>query len=818
MSKTGGFDTPELESFVLNKIASELALDLQGVRAVVSLLNEGATVPFIARYRKEATGGLDEVQIRSIEERKTYLLELEDRRKAILKSIEDQGKLTEELEKKIRAATTKTELEDLYLPYKPKRRTKAAIAREMGLEPLAQRILEQPLEGDPLEEGRVFVDPEKKIETAADALKWAGEIVVETIVEDADVRSLLRKVMWEEGMLRTRLVEKKADKKAEAKSWDEESKIGGGDARTKYEDYYDYEEQVLRIPSHRYLAVRRGENEEVLKCSVEIDAESFKTRVEMKFELNPASPFAGELQSAVDAAVKRRLVPSVETDVRVDLKERSDLAAVDVFAENLENLLLAAPFGGRPVVGIDPGLRTGCKCAAVDDTGKYLDNITIYPARGDDAAAKSKIMLAGFFTKHRPAAVAVGNGTGGREAERLVREVLRENEELRNILVVSVSEAGASVYSASDIARKEFPDLDLTVRGAVSIARRLQDPLAELVKIDPKSIGVGQYQHDVHQPLLQTKLHQVVESCVNRVGVELNTASSSLLSYVAGVGPSMADRIVEHREAAGAFKSRKALMKVKGLGPKTYEQAAGFLRVYESDHPLDRSAVHPERYVLVETMARDLGVPLTDLVGNAESASKIPIENYVGNGVGEPTLKDIIAELSKPGRDPRKSFEAPSFREDVNELEDLSPGMVIDGVVTNVTAFGAFVDVGVHQDGLVHVSQLADRFVKNPGDVVKVGDILKVKVLDVDPERRRISLTARMDVSPAENSAGGVHVKTDAGSDRNKRVDRNRHGDRKGRGGEDKRGKKNEFRENKFTNNPFAELLGKNKGRGLNRN
>lgn len=757
-------------------IAEEQKLPEGGVSAVVRLLDGGATVPFIARYRKEATGGLDEVQIRTIEERKAYLAELEERRETILNSIQESGKLTLELKAKIRAADTKTELEDLYLPYKPKRRTRATIAREKGLEPLAERILAQPLEATPLEDAAGYVDEEQEVCSPEEALKWAREIVAERVVEDADVRRRLRNIMWEKGLLVTGVVEENPKQ------------------RTKFEDYYDHREPVAKVPSHRYLAIRRGESEGVLRVSVVYDDESFKADVEDHFGLNTESAYSHELRTAIADGVKRRLAPSVETDVRVDLKMRSDRAAVDIFAQNLENLLLAAPFGGRTVVGIDPGLRTGCKCAALDGTGKYLETITIFPARGGDAQDKAQRKLAVFLKKHSPAAVAVGNGTGGRETEALAKRVVKKNPSLEGALVVSVSEAGASVYSASDVAREEFSDLDLTVRGAISIGRRLQDPLAELVKIDPKSIGVGQYQHDVHQPLLQTKLHQVVESCVNRVGVELNTASASLLSYVAGVGPSLAKKIITHRQTQGAFDTRNALLKVKGLGPKTFEQAAGFLRVFSSPQLLDRSAVHPERYPLVEKMAKDMGVKLDRLVGNSELASQIVLERYLGKGVGAPTLRDIIAELGKPGRDPRKSFEAPSFREDVTEMEDLEPGMTIEGVVTNVTAFGAFVDVGVHQDGLVHVSQLADRFVKDPNEVVKVGDKLKVKVMDVDLERRRISLTAR---SRGEGQTGGKVNKNKGMSDKQRGGKR-----QKVEGGRGSRGP-----QKKFSNNPFASLL-----------
>ena len=709
-------------------IAVELSIAPANVAAAVKLLAEGATVPFIARYRKEVTGGLDEVQIRAIEERRAYLLELDERRRAILASIEEQGKLTAELRAKIEACTTKAALEDLYLPYKPKRRTRAMIARERGLEPLALRILEQPAIGDPRAEAAAFVKGE--VEDAEAALSGARDIVAELVAESADVRALVREAFEKRGVLKVEAVK---------------SKINGP---TKFEQYYEFSEPVATIPSHRFLAIRRGEGEGILRAWIEVDAEELERRIAAMQKLDGRSPFADELRLAVRDALKRLLAPSVENDVRVEVKMRSDRAAVEVFADNLQNLLLAAPLGTRKVIGVDPGLRTGCKCAAVDATGKLIGHVTIYPTQRPDQAARE---LAAFVREHRPEAIAVGNGTGGRETESFVREALREAG--LDAIVVSVSEAGASVYSASDVAREEFPDLDLTVRGAISIARRLQDPLAELVKIDPKAIGVGQYQHDVHQPMLARKLAEVVESCVNKVGVELNTASAPLLSHVAGIGERLAKKIVQHRDQNGPFASRKALLEVSGLGPKAFEQCAGFVRVRGGAHPLDASAVHPERYALVERIAKDLGQPLASLVGNGEAARKIDVKRYVGEGVGEPTLRDIVGELDKPGRDPRAAFEPPKFRDDVRELTDLRPGMVLEGVVTNVTDFGAFVDVGVHQDGLVHVSKLADKFVRDPREVVKVGDKLTVKVLEVDLARRRISLSARKDDAPAARGA-----------------------------------------------------------------
>jgi uncharacterized protein len=728
MTETSCFDPLPL-------IAAELQLPVHGVAAVARLLDEGGTVPFIARYRKEATGGLDEVQIRAIEERRAYLQELDERRRAILAAISEQGKLTPELEQRILACTTKAELEDLYLPYKPRRRTRATVARERGLEPLALRILAQPAEGDPQQEAASLVSAERGVPDVEAALSGARDIVAELISERAELRGWLREVFARDGFL---VAEMHPD-------------VAG--QRTKYEQYYSFREKAAEIPSHRFLALRRGEREKALRVSLEVEEATLLPRIEQQVGLVAASPFAGELRAAISDAYRRLLAPSVENDVRLELKQRSDLAAVEVFARNLRDLLLAAPLGSRTVVGIDPGLRTGCKCVAVDETGKFLEAVTIHLSKGEAQAGRAERELLELFARHRPFAVAVGNGTGGREAEGFVRQMLARAG-LKEIVVLPVNEAGASVYSASEIAREEFPDLDVTVRGAISIARRLQDPLAELVKIDPKAIGVGQYQHDVHQPLLQRKLDEVVESCVNQVGVELNTASAPLLARVAGVGPKLARKVVAHRDARGPFRSRQALLEVSGLGPRTFEQAAGFLRVRGGQHPLDASAVHPERYALVERMAADLGTPLAELVGRPELVRRIEIARYLGDGAGEPTLRDIIEELCKPGRDPRQAFEPPRFREDVMTLEDLEPGMVLEGVVTNVTAFGAFVDIGVHQDGLVHISQLADHFVKDPAEVVRAGDKLRVKVLEVDLERRRIALTARSGERPPQQPRG----------------------------------------------------------------
>jgi uncharacterized protein len=713
------------QEFLFAQIAQELSLSFSSVSSVISLMNDGNTVPFIARYRKEATGNLDEVQIRQIQERYEYLKELEERRQSILASIESQGKLTEDLRKQILECNVKTTLEDLYLPYKPKRRTKAMIAREKGLEPLAELILSQILDQTPEVAAQAYINTEKGVESVEEALQGARDIAAEKIAENLTVRGFVRTAFAEEG-----IIVSKARK----------DKVSGP---TKFEQYYDFRERVKTIPSHRYLAIRRGEKEEILDFSIEIEEGPVLQQIGQIMGLKRQSPFANQLTKALEDAYKRLLYPSVETDVRLDLKWASDRAAVEVFANNLHHLLMSPPLGGKNVIGIDPGLRTGCKCAAVDQTGKFLDTITIYPSQGEKSSQQASKDLLKFILRFRPFAIAVGNGTAGRETELFVRQIIKEND-LKEILVLAVNEAGASVYSASDVAREEFPDLDLTIRGAISIARRLQDPLAELVKIDPKSIGVGQYQHDVHQPLLQEQLHQVVESCVNNVGVDLNTASASLLAYVSGIGPSLANKIVKYRDEKGAFINRKQLKGVSGFGAKTFEQAAGFLRIIQGDNPLDASAVHPERYDLVEQMAKDLGVSLNQLVNNQEKIAQIKTKQYVNDSIGELTLNDIIHELQKPGRDPRAGFEPPCFRDDVMSMQDLKPGMKLEGIVTNVTAFGAFVDVGVHQDGLIHLSELSDRFIKHPNDVVSAGDKIKVEVLQVDAERKRISLTARV--------------------------------------------------------------------------
>ncbi|MEZ4451677.1 MAG: Tex family protein [Nannocystaceae bacterium] len=784
-------------------LARELDLPERSVAAVVRLLAEGATVPFIARYRKEATGGLDEVQIRAIEERRAYVLELEDRRRTILKTLADAGTLTPALEAQLKAATTKAALEDLYLPYKPKRRTRATIARERGLQPLAERILAQPASGDPIAEAAPFVREKDEVAEmivadAAAALAGARDIVAEVVAETPEIRAFVRDTLQREGVVRSQVA---LDKQG---------------VTSKFELYYEHEEPLATIPSHRYLAIRRGEQEGFLRVRLAADPERVLPSIEAKMSLETASPFAGELKAAIKDAHQRLLAPSIETEARIDAKMKADRDAVEIFAQNLRALLLAAPLGAKAVIGLDPGLRTGCKLAAVDVTGKVLGTATIYPGQGKGKDEGARRDLQAFLVAHPPAVIAVGNGTGGREAEAFVREVLAGTDH-RAVPVVLVSEAGASVYSASEVARDELPGLDVTLRGAVSIARRLQDPLAELVKIEPKAIGVGQYQHDVYQPLLTRKLDQVVESCVNHVGVDLNTASPQLLARVAGIGPALARTIVRHRDERGAFHSRKGLLEVHGMGPRTFEQCAGFLRIPGGADPLDASAVHPERYDLVARIAADLGVSLAALVGDERLAAAIPIARYVGEGVGEPTLRDIVGELQKPGRDPRATFEAPRFRADVSTLEDLKPDMILEGSVTNVTAFGAFVDIGVHQDGLVHISQLSNRYVKDPAEVVRPGDRIKVRVLSVDLERRRIALSARLggDRDDRNQRQGRPADRQPADAARSGAGGRGNHGDRdRSQGGRSRpsgsagdRATHSSDAGAGFQNNPFARLL-----------
>ena len=719
-----------LSTPILLHISAQLAVPLKSLVSTIGLLDEGATVPFLARYRKEVTGNLDEVQIRNVQEKLAYFRELEDRRHTVLQSIEEQGKLSAELRARIESVLEKTELEDLYLPYKPKRRTKASVAREKGLEPLARYLWDQQDTGVPLEQfAAAFVSAEKDVASADDALAGARHIVAEWISENAEFRKALRRMMTENGVVTSRAIE------------------GVEDAERKYQMYADYREPVAKIPSHRMLAIRRGAKEGILTFEIELDAAQavawLKSRV-----LRVHGAWTAHLEQAVEDSYDRLLNPSIQTEVRLELKDRSDDEAIRVFRENLENLLLAPPAGMLGVLAIDPGIRTGCKLAVVNDTGKFLESAVIYPLEPRNDLAGAVRTLAGMIARHNVRAIAIGNGTGSREVSGFVRDFLRQAA-VTGVFSVVVSESGASVYSASDIARQEFPDLDLTIRGAISIARRLQDPLAELVKIDPKSIGVGQYQHDVDQRKLKEGLEATVESCVNRVGVDLNTASFALLRYVAGIKEHTAQKIVEYRNERGRFRSRLEVTAVPGFGPKTFEQAAGFLRIRGGDNPLDVTAVHPESYPVVERIAKSLNVGITELIARPDLLDRVKLEGFQTETVGLYTLTDIREELRKPGRDPREQFTAPEWRDDVKEVGDLKPGMVLEGVVTNVTNFGAFVDVGVHHDGLVHVSELANRFVKDPNEVVKVGQIVRVQVMSADARTRRIGLSMKALAAPS---------------------------------------------------------------------
>jgi len=705
-----------------NLIAEELQLKSKQVDATIQLLDEGSTVPFIARYRKEMTGSLDEVAITQIRDRVTQLRELDKRRESILKSIEEQGKLSDELKKKIDAAPTMAVLEDLYLPYKPKRRTKATVAREKGLEPLADLIFEQK-QPDPLQEAAKFVDAEKGVNSEEEALQGARDIIAERVNEDQEARAALRKLFIEKAIFQSRVISGKEE-------------VG-----QKYKDYFEWEEPVNKAPSHRVLAMRRGEKEMVLMLNITPPEEDALAMLERQFVKNQSAS-AEQVHLAVKDAYKRLLKPSIETDIRLATKQKADEEAITVFTENLRELLMASPLGEKNVLALDPGFRTGCKVVCLNSQGRLLENTTIFPNPPQNKTAESEAVILALCQKDAVEAIAIGNGTASRETETFVRSISHLPS---SIQIVMVNESGASVYSASDVAREEFPEHDVTVRGAVSIGRRLMDPLAELVKIDPKSIGVGQYQHDVDQGALRQSLDDTVISCVNKVGVEVNTASKQLLTYVSGLGPALANSIVKHRDEHGPFKSRNDLLQVARLGNKAFEQAAGFLRIRDAAHPLDNSAVHPERYETVAQMAAELGCTIKDLIKDENLRKKIDLKKYVSDEVGLPTLEDIMAELSKPGRDPREQFEAFQFAEGVHSIEDLKVGMKLPGLVTNVTNFGAFVDVGVHQDGLVHISHLADKFVDNPALVVKVHQPVQVTVLEVDVARKRIALSMKQD-------------------------------------------------------------------------
>jgi len=702
-----------------NQIASELGLTLGQINSTVALLQQGATVPFIARYRKEMTGSLDEQQIQQIRDRKAQLEELDKRRETVLSSIREQGKLTSELEYSIANAKTMAELEDLYLPFRPKRKTRATVAISRGLEPLAKWLFAQS-QSDPLEKALDFVDDAKGVDTPEDALAGARDIIAEWVSEDAGTRARIRRLFEREAVITSQV----------AKGKETEGQ--------KYDAYFEWNEKISKAPSHRILAMFRGENEGFLKINIAPDKEAALELLH-RHHVKGRTLTSQQVAMAVDDSYKRLLAPSMETEIRHFLKEIADREAIAVFAGNLRQLLLAPPLGQKRVLAIDPGFRTGCKVVCLNREGNLLHNETIFPHPPQNHYREASSKILNLVNAYQIEAIAIGNGTAGRETEQFIRKIPFSTP----VIAVMVNESGASVYSASAVAREEFPDYDVTVRGAVSIGRRLVDPLSELVKIDPKSIGVGQYQHDVDQKQLKHGLDDVVVSAVNAVGVEVNTASKELLSYVSGVGPSLAAAIVKYRSEKGPFLSRVLLKKVPRLGEKAFEQAAGFLRVNQSDNPLDKSAVHPESYHLVQKMAHDLGVDLITLMKDPSLHKQIKLENYVDDKTGLPTLKDILQELAKPGRDPRQKFDIFEFDHSVNSIEDLREGMVLPGIVTNITAFGAFVDVGVHQDGLVHISQLANVFVSNPSDVVKLNQKAMVKVLQVDVARKRITLSMK---------------------------------------------------------------------------
>ncbi|QQZ30772.1 RNA-binding transcriptional accessory protein [Thiothrix subterranea] len=716
---------------ILSRIATELAVQEQQVASAVALLDEGSTVPFIARYRKEKTGGLDDTQLRYLETRLGSLRELEKRRETVLNSIREQGKLSAELEQQVLQAQTRTELEDIYLPYKPKRRTKAMIAREAGIQPLAETLLSDP-QLDPETEAAKYLNPEMEFADTKAVLDGARQILMEDFAENPELSGVLREYLWEQGGFESNVI---AGKEHEGQ---------------KFADYFAYSEALNKIPSHRALALFRGRNEGILDLKLDVTVADgmnhpCEDKIAQAFNIYDQGRAADRwLLDTVRWTWKVKLHSRLSTDLNQRLREQAEAEAIRVFAANLKDLLLAAPAGARNTLGLDPGLRTGVKVAVVDTTGKLLDFATIYPHVPKKQWDQSIAILADLCAKHSVELISIGNGTASRETDQFAGDLISRHPELKLSKIV-VSEAGASVYSASELAAREFPGLDVSIRGAVSIARRLQDPLAELVKIDPKSIGVGQYQHDLNQPELARSLDAVVEDCVNAVGVDVNTASAALLARVSGLNSGIADNIVDFRNDNGAFRNRNQLRKVSRLGAKTFEQAAGFLRIRDGEYPLDASAVHPEAYTLVEQIAAVNRQPLQELVGNSDFVGTLTPADYVTEQFGLPTIRDILAELEKPGRDPRPEFVTATFREGVNELKDLQTGMILEGVVTNVANFGAFVDIGVHQDGLVHISQLTDKFIKDPREVVRTGDVVKVRVEEVDVQRKRIGLTMRLE-------------------------------------------------------------------------
>ncbi|NVK25962.1 MAG: RNA-binding transcriptional accessory protein [Gammaproteobacteria bacterium] len=774
---------------ISQQIAAELSVRPEQVNAAVKLLDEGATVPFIARYRKEVTGSLDDTQLRNLESRLNYLRELEERRQVILKSIKEQEKLTPELEKEILAADNKTRLEDLYLPYKPKRRTKGEIAKEQGLEPLADALFNDP-NLDPEQEAQAYITSE--VADTKAALDGAKFILMERFAEDADLLNKIRRYLKQNAQLEAKVIAGKEQEGA------------------KFQDYFDHSEPAMKTPSHRALAMLRGRNEGVLQLTLNADPEQeapvreshCESIIAQHFDLNFNQKAADKwLKSVVQWTWKIKVAMSMENELLSEIRENAEQEAIKVFAKNLSDLLMAAPAGAKTTIGIDPGFRTGCKIAVIDHTGKLLDTATIYPHEPQNHWDKSKRTIEHLARTHKAELIAVGNGTASRETDKLAAEVIKAAPELK-MTKIMVSEAGASVYSASEFAAKEFPDLDVSIRGAVSIARRLQDPLAELVKIEPKSIGVGQYQHDVSQSSLSKSLDAVVEDCVNAVGVDLNTASIPLLTKVSGLNKTLATNIVEFRDKNGSFKNRKDLKQVERLGPKAFEQCAGFLKIANGDNPLDASSVHPEAYPVVTKIIDKTAKAVNDVIGNSEFLSKLNAQDFIDDKFGLPTVQDILQELEKPGRDPRPEFKTAEFKEGVETLNDLKPNMMLEGVITNVTNFGAFVDIGVHQDGLVHISSLTDKFVSDPSEVVKAGDIVKVKVLEVDIPRKRISLTMRLDEQAKPKSASQ--------NDRNSSGKNAKSGGRQKSHGGGSNGNKNSFG-NAAMGNAFADAFAKAK-------
>lgn len=753
------------------KIASELAVKPWQVKTTAGLLDDGSTIPFISRYRKEATGSLDEVAVASVRDRLEQLREMDRRRNAIFKSLEERGLLTDELKEKLDGADSMTRIEDIYLPFRPKRRTRATVAKEKGLEPLAVKIFAQE-EIDPEDEAWAFINNEKGVDSIDDALAGARDIIAEWVNEDQHAREKMRELYMSMGTVKSRVIS------------------GKEDDGIKYKDYYEWEEPVQKIPSHRMLAIRRGESEEFLILRINPPEDDAIGLLETIF-IKGTGPASVQVRLAVQDSYKRLLSSSIETEIRLAAKKLADKEAIKVFVENLGQLLLSPPLGRKTVLAIDPGFRTGCKLVCLDRQGKLLHNDTIYLQSSEKRINEASAKIRDLCKEYSIEAIAIGNGTASRETETFIKSIGLSTD----INIVMVNESGASVYSASDVAREEFPDHDVTVRGSVSIGRRLMDPLSELVKIDPKSIGVGQYQHDVDQAELKRSLDDVVISCVNGVGVEVNTASRQLLTYVSGLGPQLAKSIIDYRNEHGSFRTREELKKVSRLGPKAFEQAAGFLRIADGDNPLDRSSVHPESYHIVNAMAKDAECNMLELINSTEARKNIDLSRYVSDTVGMPTLTDIMDELDKPGRDPREKFETFSFAEGVEKIGDLKPGMKLPGIVTNITAFGVFVDIGVHQDGLVHISELADRFVKNPSDVVKVQQQVRVTVMEVDVQRKRIALSMKSGQAGAEKKKAKEAVR-DKTKKASKRVKKSA-----------KKQVNNNKSQSRFSNNPFYEAL-----------